>query len=411
MRHLFPGRGCCVICFPHNMMRVATLHRCIQPISLGRGGRFISSSTSTKLCTQLPNRGVLSVSGTDSQVFLNGVVAAGIKKHSFYTTFLSAQGRVLYDVFIYPYTTDGRPGYLIDYDNRPSDATPLLSLLKRHVLRSKVRLRDVSDEWNVWGVWDPASHRVAVPTTREWRPGRSGAMEPLYADDEHHLGAEYHPESIGTKDLRAPGMGDRLLVRAGDKPSISSSFEVAQSEAEYTLHRILHGVPEGQDDIVPQHAFPMDSNMDLMGGLDFRKGCYVGQELTVRTYHTGVLRKRVMPVSLAPAPYQKSPESPLEPDASVPSLPVHTAIQAERLASSLSDTSDRPTRPRGTGTLLSNMHGVGLALLRLEHVEGVERSDLVMNFTLMGDAGPSAWIVQPRRPAWWPLTTNDSQSD
>lgn len=143
--------------------------------------------------------------------------------------------------------------------------------------------------------------------------------------------------------------------------------------------------------------------------VDFRKGCYVGQELTVRTYHTGVVRKRIVPVSLALAP-QKNSESTLRPDPSVPLLPIHTSIQAERLASSLPDISTRPTRPRGTGSLLSNVHGVGLALLRLEHVEGVERGELVMNFALMGDRGPDAWVVHPKRPTWWP-TVDHAKTD
>jgi folate-binding Fe-S cluster repair protein YgfZ len=83
---------------------------------------------------------------------------------------------------------------------------------------------------------------------------------------------------------------------------------------DYTLHRILHGVPEGREDMPAMQAFPMDSNLDFMGGgrqlyilsfqvrvytfypVDFRKGCYVGQELTVRTYYTGVIRKRILPV-------------------------------------------------------------------------------------------------------------------
>ncbi|CAE7093006.1 unnamed protein product [Rhizoctonia solani] len=316
------------------------------------------------------------------------------------------QGRVLYDVFIYPHTVEGRPGYLIDYDNRPSDSTPILSLLKRHVLRSKVRIRDASDEWKVWGVWDSIPQEGSFPAIREWRTGRSGAVEPLYAEDEHRLGHEYPQGTIGTRDLRAPGMGDRLLVRAGDKPSVTC--DVARDETQFTLHRILHGVPEGRDDIVPHQAFPMDSNMDLMGGLDFRKGCYVGQELTVRTYHTGVIRKRTMPVSLALAPSPKTIQNPLEPNPSIPTLPVQTSIQAERLAGSLSTNSNRPTRPRGTGTLLSNVHGVGLALLRLEHVEGVERGELVMNFAQMGEKGTESWVVLPKRPVWWPAAENSS---
>ncbi|KAG8716102.1 ccr4 associated factor [Ceratobasidium sp. 423] len=382
------------------MMNTVRLRQSIQPRLLAFGIRRLSSLASTKLCSQLSNRGVLSVSGTDSKVFLNGIVASAIKDHPFYTTFLSAQGRVLYDVFIYPHNSDGRPGYLIDYDSRPSEATPILSLLKRHVLRSKVRIRDASDEWKVWSIWD-STPQDSFSHTREWRAGRSGAMEPLYAEDEHRLDVEYPQDTIGTRDLRAPGMGDRLLVRTGDKPGVTC--DVASDETQYTLHRILHGVPEGRDDIVPQQAFPMDSNIDLMGGLDFRKGCYVGQELTVRTYHTGVIRKRIMPVSLTLAPSPKTIQSPLEPNPSIPTLPSQTSIQAERLASSSLANSNQPTRPRGTGTLLSNVYGVGLALLRLEHVEGVERGELVMSFTQMGDKGTESWIVQPKRPAWWPV--------
>ncbi|KAF8609332.1 Aminomethyltransferase folate-binding domain-containing protein [Ceratobasidium sp. AG-I] len=385
-------------------LRVCSRQR-IRTTVLGQTIRNASSSIETRLCSQLPTRGVLSVSGTDSKTFLNGIIASSIRDYPFYTAFLSAQGRVLYDVFIYPYTTDGRPGFLIDFDSRASEATPLLSSLKRHVLRSKVRIRDVSEEWKVWSIWGDSAQDIGT-SSREWRWGRSGAAEPLYLEGEHRLGSEYAQDVIGTKDLRAPGMGDRLLIRTGDKPETSATWDLARDESQYLLHRIASGVPEGQEDIVPQHAFPMDSNMDLMGGIDFRKGCYVGQELTVRTYHTGVIRKRIMPVSITPAPSQKSG------DASVPdvSLPLHAAIQAERLANSTSDAAARPTRPRGTGTLLSNVNGLGLALLRSEHVEGVERGDLAMSLSLEGDGGSSKLSIQPRRPSWWPSPPDNSET-
>jgi folate-binding protein YgfZ len=168
----------------------------------------------------------------------------------------------------------------------------------------------------------------------------------------------------------------------------------------------------------------MDSNMDLMGGrkyistinsmsvltllwtVDFRKGCYVGQELTVRTYHTGVIRKRIMPVSLT----QGNSDGARRPNFEASTLPLHTSIQAERLANSSSDTTGRATRPRGTGTLLSNFNGLGLALLRLEHAEGVERGELAMTCVLPGDQQASKWVVRPRRPAWWPPTPENGES-
>lgn len=61
--------------------------------------------------------------------------------------------------------------------------------------------------------------------------------------------------------------------------------------AHFQLHRLTHAVPEGPADFP---ALPLEANIDLMNGVDYRKGCYVGQELTARTHHKGVVRKRGM---------------------------------------------------------------------------------------------------------------------
>jgi folate-binding Fe-S cluster repair protein YgfZ len=189
------------------------------------------------------------------------------------------QGRVLYDVFIYTHTTpSGSPGYLIEYDSRASSqsaAGPLLPMLKRYVLRSKVKLRDVSNEYDVWAAW---GSEFGIET-RKWNWARSGAVEPDWSgENEWPWGTQQ--ERI--QDRRAVGMGTRMLVRKGDKRESnihrcnlefienkiakeSSTHDLASSDA-YTLHRILRGVPEGIEDIPPLQAFPMDSNLDIMGG-------------------------------------------------------------------------------------------------------------------------------------------------
>jgi len=184
-------------------------------------------------------------------------------------------------------------------------------------------------------------------------------------------------------------MGRRLLVRKGDTPQEATNHDVLPSD-EYLLHRVLHGVPEGISDILPMHAFPMDSNLDVMGALDFRKGCYVGQELTVRTYHTGVIRKRIFPVII-------QNQNPTTPDLSPVSLGEHSDIKA------VSANPDRQgLRPRGTGKLLSSHLGVGLALLRLEHMAGVEKGDLNLEFEVTGGDKTSKWSISPWWPDWWP---------
>lgn len=143
--------------------------------------------------------------------------------------------------------------------------------------------------------------------------------------------------------------------------------------------------------------------------MDFRKGCYVGQELTVRTYHTGVIRKRILPVLLHPPPFHTSQRRDGQPHQQfAPGLDI-------RASRTLAPGEGRIARPRGTGKLLCTIKEVGLALLRLEHVEGLERGDL--KFELQGeevgasDKGENTqWLVTPWWPDWWPNKVEVGQS-
>ena len=149
--------------------------------------------------------------------------------------------------------------------------------------------------------------------------------------------------------------------------------------------------------------------------MDFRKGCYVGQELTVRTYHTGVIRKRITPVEIIP-PDQALCVSFLtillildclfsyRPDTWTP-IPTNVDIKPIPISSHQND--NPGPRPRGTGKLLStylnNNHGVtggvGLALLRLDHVSLWEKGGL--RFETDSGNGKK-WEVRPWWPQWWP---------
>ncbi|TFK55742.1 Aminomethyltransferase folate-binding domain-containing protein [Heliocybe sulcata] len=345
------------------------------------------------------HRSILSVTGSQAAEFLNGILSSTVplqQKNPFFSSFLHAQGRVLYDVFVYTQTDPGKgdKGYLIEYDARPSEAPELLPLLKRYVLRSKVKLRDVSDQYDVWASWG-SEKESAWETQRKWNWARSGVVEPVWEPAE---GWPWGTEDCLIRDRRAVGMGNRRLVQKGDKAPEASSHDEASPDA-YLLHRILNGVPESSTDIVPTQAFPMDSNLDIMGALDFRKGCYVGQELTVRTYHTGVVRKRILPVVI-----HSADEAPLKSNefsdhglSFQPGLDIRASIIR-------SANDDRPTpRPRGTGKLLSSTQNVGLALLRLEHVEGWEKGDVNLSFE-EGDQ-KSGWSISPWWPDWWPRQT------
>ncbi|KAF8076317.1 Aminomethyltransferase folate-binding domain-containing protein [Lyophyllum atratum] len=342
----------------------------------------------------VPNRAVLSLSGSHLSEFLNGITSSLVHepiKGPLYTALLHAQGKVLYDIFLYTSSdAAGKRSYLLDYDPRPSEAPPLMTLLKRYVLRSKVKIREVSEQYDVWAAWGNSTPEPQ----RQWTWARSGVVEPKWNAHEWPWGLK--DESI--LDRRAVGMGRRFLVRKGTLPQETSDHELASSD-DYTLHRILHGVPEGQVDMPAMQCFPMESNLDIMGGLDFRKGCYVGQELTVRTYHTGVIRKRILPVVIH-KPHQWAPEV-VKPTPDAPSFPASMTIMPTVIRK---DDNRIIPRPRGVGKLLSTHQGVALALLRLEQVEAAERGDLRFEFMSEDSARESVgtWSLSHWWPDWWP---------
>lgn len=224
-----------------------------------------------------------------------------------YTAFLNSQGRVLNDAFIYPMPkgdsetdTTGDPAWLVEVDK--NEVSSLLKHLKKHKLRSKLKLRALEDgERTVWSSWkDHAEPRWAAYNL------------------ESESSSPFAPSSsvAGCIDTRAPGFGSRLVTPGEEdlRVHLPDEAQVAGSQVDlgtYTVRRMLHGIAEGQAEIIRESALPLECNMDMMRGVDFRKGCYVGQELTIRTHHTGVVRKRIVPVQLYANSAPQSGDTPL----------------------------------------------------------------------------------------------------
>ncbi|KAH7419316.1 hypothetical protein BKA64DRAFT_650526 [Cadophora sp. MPI-SDFR-AT-0126] len=164
---------------------------------------------------------------------------------------------------------------------------------------------------------------------------------------------------ISCPDKRAPGMGRRLLLPGDSKPELDIP---ETSEDVYRVRRYLKGVAEGQDELAREQALPQESNVDFMGGIDYKKGCYVGQELTIRTHHRGVIRKRILPVMLYGM--DESEPTALEYDAGkklgVEGIPRETGIgRFEK-------------RGRSAGKFLAGVGNIGLGLCRLETMTDVQ---------------------------------------
>jgi hypothetical protein len=213
----------------------------------------------------LQDRGVVGVGGPDAPKFLQDLVTADIERVSAdaagYGGLLTPQGKILFDFIIY------RPAdrFLLD---APRTAVPdLAKRLLFYRLRAKVEIVDLSE-----------SHRVIAAWGSDEKPAGPTAFVP---------------------DPRLAALGFRAIAPASEELHLPG-WRVADAGA-YHAHRIALGVPEGGVDFIYGQAFPHDADMDQLGGVDTRKGCYVGQEVVSRMEHRGTARRRIV-VARAAAP-------------------------------------------------------------------------------------------------------------
>ena len=221
----------------------------------------------------LPDRGVVKVSGEDARNFLNGLVTSDIAEVQpglgRFGALLTPQGKITTDFLITEAPVGHGGGFLLDVPR--ALAKGLASKLGFYKLRAKVAVEDLSDGLGVLAAWDGEP-----------------AMKPglMFADPRHEA------------------LGWRIFVpeELQQKAAASIGAELVDSDA-YEAHRIALGVPRGGLDFIYGDAFPHETNMDRLHGVDFGKGCYVGQEVVSRMQHRGTARTRTVRVLLdGPAP-------------------------------------------------------------------------------------------------------------
>jgi len=215
----------------------------------------------------LPDRGVVRVSGADAASFLQNLLTNDVEGlapgEARYAALLTPQGKILFDFLVVRTTADADGCYILDCDGaRAADLAKRLSLYK---LRAKVTIADESAERGVIACW---------------------RGEP----DDVSGGVSY-------RDPRAPGLGYRAIL-----PHAAAEAAGEAVAGEYEALRIGLGVPKGGVDFAYGDVFPHDADMDLLAGVDFKKGCYVGQEVVSRMKHRGEARKRVARVRLEGPP-------------------------------------------------------------------------------------------------------------
>jgi tRNA-modifying protein YgfZ len=226
-----------------------------------------------KRAALLPDRGVVKVAGDDVRRFLNGLLTADITTvapgAARYAALLTPQGKIIVDCIVAEAPAKDGGGFFLDCPR--ARAAALVDRLNFYKLRAKFLIEDLSETLGVMAMWGgigATACGLSYPDPRLEALGMRIMLPPhLAAQAAHELAAE--------------------LVDAG----------------EYEAHRIALGVPRGEIDFTYGDAFPHEADLDQLAGVDFDKGCYVGQEVVSRIEHRARARNRVIPVAYeGPAP-------------------------------------------------------------------------------------------------------------
>ena len=284
----------------------------------------------------LPDRGVVKVAGDDARRFLNGLVTNDMAKvaprNPRFAALLTPQGKIIVDFIIAEAPAPDGGGFFLDC---PRALVPeLVEKLNFYKLRAKVICEDLSDVLGVMAVWNGAG------------------------DNEYGLS---YP------DPRLPALGTRVMLPPHLAAEAAADLGATLADAEsYDAHRIALGIPRGGFDFIYADTFPHEADMDQLNGVDFDKGCYVGQEVVSRVEHRASARSRVLPIA-----YDEF--SPLS------GLPITAG-------------------DKQVGTLGSTAKGRGLALMRLDRIETAIADGIPL------EAGGIA--IRPVKPDWakfdWP---------
>ena len=192
-------------------------------------------------------RTLISLTGENVEDFLGGLITNTLRADLTFAALLTPQGKIIADFFVHK-TASG-----LVLETPVKFGKTLIKRLKMYKLRAAIDIDDISEGFFIYALWDGEG-------------------------------------DIGKPDPRFKGLGQRLLT-----PDLLS---VEHSETDYDLHRLSLGIPDSAWDFDTVQTFPADANMDLLHGVDYKKGCFIGQEVVSRMHRKTEVRKRMCGVKL-----------------------------------------------------------------------------------------------------------------
>lgn len=213
---------------------------------------------------QLPPRGLIHIEGADRHSFLQGLITNDIHKTApgqlLYACLLTPQGKFLHDFFIH----DTGEAFLLDCEGG-ARAQDLYQRLLHYRLRAKVQI-SVEDSVPVYAVFGNAA---------------------VY----------------GLPDPRHDDLGYRSFEKPSDMPE-----KPLDAPDSWDARRIALTIPDGSRDLTPEKSTMDEAHMDQLGAIDYKKGCYIGQELTARMHYRGLGKRHLRSFNLHDTPLPEGAE-------------------------------------------------------------------------------------------------------
>lgn len=236
----------------------------------------------------LDSRGLIAIDGEDTDTFLQGLISHDVAKvtpgQAGYSAFLTAQGKFLHDFFMV------RLGERLLLDCEAERLTDLKRRLTMYKLRAKVTLSDVSADFAVAVAWDGGAPAAF---------GLDGAAGSATERDGGAVFVDPRLPAIGVRAVLPKATAAAAMAAAGLEPGPAAAYDRA---------RMALGLPDGSRDMVIDKALLLENGFDELNGVDWRKGCFMGQELTARTRYRGLVKKRLLPIAIdGPTPEPGTP--------------------------------------------------------------------------------------------------------
>lgn len=331
--------------------------------------RSCSSKNGKLFAERIEDKSLILLKGKDSPSFLQGLITNDVghlvsESNSVYSMFLNNRGRVMFDTIVVKAREDD--SFFLECDK--SAVRILEKHLRKYKLRKKVSLRVFEDYYSIYSVYCLDDVIESLPQELASVIEADERLKPLFTGGNEAGSLEdiCFGEFVSYKDPRLSTLGFRVIVPKDRRLNVTNSTLFHPGEVElYKLCRYWLGIAEGTKEIPFEQCFPLETNCDYLHGVSFHKGCYIGQELTARSHHTGVIRKRIMPLVL---------------DKPADQLPTDI-------------TSDNSDASKKVGKLRTHLGKYGIGLLRIADC-------LKLDQLHVGERTARCF-----KPTWWPQQT------